>query len=247
MNDTDFEKALQAVFDEQCREIDNADIPQYEFSDKFEKKMNRIIRKRKKPVMRAFRKAFIRAVACAASAVLVTVSILSSKNSLFTGDTSRLHILNFYIELNNNDTDYEFHIDILDEDAPETIEELYEITYDLSDFQFDWDSMQYSWYDYKRETYYDMQVSNDERVLFFVQHTKPGLNVALNTEGAEFEIVQLDDCEAVFFRNHVDLNYLLWEGEDYIFYLISEGLNGNEPFGKNELIDIANSVQKVEK
>ncbi len=239
MNDTDFEKALQAVFDEQCREIDNADIPQYEFSDKFEKKMNRIIRKRKKPVIRAFRKAFIRAVACAASAVLVTVSILSSKNSLFTGDTSRLHILNFYIELNNNDTDYEFHIDIPDEDAPETIEEFYDITYDLSGFQLEWD--------YVDDSKHKMIKSSDDIYISFTQRTKPGLNTTLNTEGAEFEIVQLDDCEAVFFRNHVDTNYLLWEGEDYIFYLISEGLNGNEPFGKNELIDIANSVQKVEK
>lgn len=239
MNDTDFEKALQAVFDEQCREIDNADIPQYEFSDKFEKKMNRIIRKRKKPVIRAFRKAFIRAVACAASAVLVTVSILSSKNSLFTGDTSRLHILNFYIELNNNDTDYEFHIDIPDENAPETIEEFYDITYDLSGFQLELESIQNSWYSMIR--------SSDEIYLSFAQHAKPDFNVLLNTEGAEFEIVLLDDCEAVFFRNHVDTNYLLWEGEDYIFYLISDGLNDNEAFSKNELIDIANSVQKVEK
>ncbi len=247
MTEKDFEKALNAVFNEECSAIENDEIPQYEFSPRFEKRMNRIIGRKRRPSLHNFRKNLLRSFACAVSAAAVVFFVAKPSDYQFQGDSTRLHILNFYIELNNNGTDYEFRMDIPDKDAPYIIEELYEITYDLNDYKLDWDSTIYSWYDINNATDYSCLFINDERDLYYEQRVKQGYDVCLNTEGAEFEVVNIGDKKAVYFKNHINVTYLLWEDDDYIFLLNSAGINNHRPFVKSELIDIANSVQKIEK
>lgn len=223
MNDTDFEKALQAVFDEQCREIDNADIPQYEFSDKFEKKMNRIIRKRKKPVMRAFN-TFGKRAACIALCFLIVSSV-----TVFSVDALRNKFLSLWID------EYEDHSNIMltepDETAPEYIEERYAITYDLSDYE-----LYYEDYDYTSIT---LRYRKGDIDLGFSQSIKENYKSNVNSEGGEITYEKINGKEAIYFCNKHNYHWYIWDNGDYVLRIIVNST-------KEEARKIAESVQKVE-
>lgn len=117
------------------------------------------------------------------------------------------------------------------DESPQTIEDIYEITYDLSDYTYD------LWHcdDISRLAEY----TNGEIYISFEQYTKNEYDMLLNTEEADIEVITINKHEAIYYMDNRNYNHLIWDNGAYI---ISLGSN----ISKSALIDIANSVQKVE-
>lgn len=64
--------------------------------------------------------------------------------------------------------------------------------------------------------------------------------MGLNTENAEISTIDISGHDAVYYIDNHQFYHLIWDNGDYIIMISSN-------IGRNELIDIANSVQKAEK
>ena len=146
--------------------------------------------------------------------------------SLLSVDAFRNSVANFIVNV------YEKFSEICPEEdnsAPTTIEEIYEITYDLSEYTVDYESY----------SDYDISISyiQDDIVIDFMQCTKDKYNENINTEGAYISMVSIGEYEAMYFRSNHNYDHLIWDNGDYIIHLSSN-------IGKDELITIAKTVKK---
>lgn len=83
------------------------------------------------------------------------------------------------------------------------------------------------------------EYTNGEIYISFEQYTKNEYDMLLNTEDADIEVITINKHEAIYYMDNRNYNHLIWDNGAYI---ISLGSN----ISKSALIDIANSVQKVE-
>ncbi len=222
MQNEKFKHALAAAL---IPEYENS-IPQTEahkFSPEFEKKMERLIRRQRKPYFKLINTAGKRA-ACIAVCFITSISVTSLQS-----DAVREGLLNFFI---NSDSKGSVFTVESDTDAPSTIEDIYAITYDLSDYKIYFEE-----YDVTRRniTYQKGDVN-----IHFSQYTKERYNnIGLNTEGASIETIKINGYDAIYFCNHIGIHYIIWDNGDYVLEIFST-------VGKDVLIEIAESVQKVE-
>lgn len=213
------------------RALAEALIPEYEasipqmgehiFSKKFERKMKKLINRRRKPYYKLINKTWKRAV-CAVTAAAVSMTIVmqvEAVRSLFKDFLA--YIYEKFSVLQSVDGT----------NAPETIEDVYVITYDLSDYLID--------YEKNTDYIYNIIYRNDNIVINFCQTTKNKYNSLWNTENSEFETVIFNNNEATFFKDNHNFETIVWDNGDYIISISSNA-------GKDALIDIAKSVQKVE-
>lgn len=222
MPNENFKKALSdALKADYENSIPN--IEEHRFSPKFEKKMAKLINRRNKPYYRIINTVGKR-VACAVFAFLVASSI-----TVLSVKALRENVADFFIGI------YEKFSTIKSADktgtAPETIEDIYEITYDLSEFTIDYEDYD----DYSRDTTY----IKDNMVIYFNQFVKDFYDMSANTEDSEILTYIINGHEAIYFQDNHQYHVLIWDNGDYI---ISLGSN----IGKDALIEIAESVQIVE-
>lgn len=222
MQNDKFRRALAAAL---IPEYINS-IPQmqpHEFSPEFERKMNRLIRRQRKPYFKLINTVGKRA-ACIAVCIIIAVSATA-----LTSEAVREKILSFFVNTNPKNSSLTVESDT---DAPDTIEEIYAITYDLSDYEI--------YYEEYNETKRNIVYQKDDVFVNFTQYTKERYeNFGLNTEGAPVETIMINDYEAIYFGDNHNYHHLVFNNGDYIFYILTN-------IDKNELIDIAASVQKVE-
>lgn len=223
MTDSEFKKAIsEALCEEYVKEIPehNSD---HVFSEPFNKSMEKLIKRQKKPYYKIINTAGKRA-ACIAAAILCL-----SFSTVISVDALRDTLKNFFIK----DLSIYSEISYVDDEmsAPDTIESIYSITYDLSGYEIDYE-------DYgsiSRNIVY----KKDDIYIDYYQWVKSEYNMHLNTEDAEISQVEIQDREAIYYCDNQNYHNLIWDNGEYVIYISSN-------IGKNELIDIANSVQKVE-
>lgn len=116
-------------------------------------------------------------------------------------------------------------------DSPETIEDIYEITYDMSNYSVD--------YEERNEIFYNIIYSNENITVNYDQWIKSEYDILLNTENADIETLMINGYEAIYYLDNHNYHHIIWDNGDYI---ISLGSN----IGKTALIEIADSVQKAE-
>ncbi|NLG03402.1 MAG: DUF4367 domain-containing protein [Clostridia bacterium] len=220
MNDN-FKKALtdsiNAEFNDLIPETDS-----HTFSPRFEKKMKKLINQRKKPYYKLIN-TFGKRVACITLTIIVASSI-----TVMSSEALRTRFKGFFIQIENT------HSTIKSDDkanCPDTIEEIYEITYDLSDFTVEFEDYD----EYDRHTTY----KKGNIIISFYQHSKPSYDVDYNTEDAEIQEIEINEIKGLYFLDNKNYDHLIWDNGDYIF-------NVNSNIGKDELIKIAESVQKIE-
>lgn len=221
MPDESFRKALsdalRADYEESIPNID-----EHKFSPKFEAKMRKLINRHNKPYYRITNTVGKR-VACIVIAFLVasSVTILSVK-------ALRNTVADFFVSIYEKFSTVQ---PIEDDSAPLTIEDIYEITYDLSEFTID----------YENYNEYSINISyvNDDISIDFQQYTKEMYDENVNTEGSDISTIIINSYEAIYFRDNHQYDCLIWDNGDYIIVLYSN-------IGKDVLISIAESVQKVE-
>ena len=222
MNKNNFKNALFDAMSSKYDKILSESENEHKFSSEFNKKMKKLIKRRQKPYYMLVN-TFSKRIAC----VLITVAIASSVTVLSV-DAARNAVADLFIELHEK-----FSV-IQPEnktDTPETIEDIYEITYDLSEYEISYEN----YTNYKRNIIY----SKDNITINFEQSTKKTFNENINTEGANILEIDINGYEAMYFQDNHNYDCLIWDNGDYIIKLHSN-------IGKNTLIDIAKSVQKVE-
>ena len=221
MNENNLKLALTELMYKDADELMIENIP-YEFSAEFEKRMSKLIKRRRKPYFRMINTVGKRA-ACIALAVFI-----ASATTVMSVDAFREAVFRFFMNIFSTHSD----ITAIDDDQhPNTIEDIYEITYDLSEYTID----------YEDYTEYSRNISyiNGEISIDFQQYTKEMYDENINTEGADISTININDNEALYFHDNHQYDCLIWDNGDYILVIYSN-------IGKDELISIAKSVQKVE-
>jgi hypothetical protein len=222
MNESNFTKALfDALSPEYEKNLSDHETD-YVFSEKFNKDMQKLIKRRKKPYYKLIN-TFGKRVAC-----ILAIFLIASSVTIMSVDALRNTVANFFVEI------YEKFTTVQSEeisDAPMTIEDIYDITYDLSGFSIDFENSN----DYSRNISY----VNGDISIDFQQYTKEMYDEDLNTEGTEISTIDINNHEAIYFRDNHQYDCLIWDNGDYIMVIYSN-------IGKDALIDIAKSVQKVE-
>lgn len=213
--------------------IAEALIPEYEtavpiiethtFSPRFENNMEKLIGRRNKPYYMLINTAGKRA-----AGIIIGV-IIASAATIISVDALREGFIDFFTRIFSNNSIVRAENTA---GAPEKIEDIYEITYDLSGYTVD-----YEFYD--KIFGIDKTYKKGDIIIHYSQSVKSLFDTSYNTEGAELSAVDINGFEAVYYCDRYNYHHLIWDNGDYI---ISLGSN----IGKNELIEIAESVQKAE-
>ncbi len=222
MYDDNFRKALFDALTPEYKQILDDASDTHEFSVEFEKKMQKLIKRRNKPYYKIINTVGKR-VAC-----IIVIVLLASSVTVLSVDALRNAVADFIVSTYEKFSSIQ---PVEDDIAPSTIKDIYEITYDLKEYEIYYEDNT----EYRRNITY---VNNDIEIKFS-QCTKDMYDQNVNTEDAEISTISINDKEAVIFLDNQNYYHLIWDNGDYI---LSVGSN----ISKNTLIDIAESVQKVE-
>lgn len=213
-------------------EYENCPCPAEEhiFSAKFERKMNRLAGVQKKPYYGAINSRIKRTAVIAAS-----IAVLISALTISVGANSE-KIADFFMRFSRDNT--VFVPKEIDE-APTTIEEVYEITCDMSNY--------FIYHDYSDFMGVSIVYANtdDENNIIQINFSQlPKVHAeghSISTDGnTVYETIDINGFEAVYFLNNHGFHNIVWDNGDYVFSIAGWHIS------KEETIGIAESVKKKE-
>ena len=212
--------------------LEKAMIPEYDelllrnekhvFSVEFERKMQKLIKRRNKPYYRMIN-TFGKRVACIALIILVASSV-----TILSLDALRNTVADFFVSTYEKFSSVQ---PVEDDIAPSTIKDIYEITYDLKEYEI--------YYEDNTEYRRNITYIKDDILINFSQYTKDAYDINVNTEGSEITTIDINNYEAIYFLDNHNYNHLIFDNGEYIIYISSN-------ISKNALINIAESVKKIE-
>lgn len=215
-------RALRQVMEDECEMYRiKAEQSEHVFSERFEKKMQKLIRRTKKPYYPLVNTGFKR-VAC------VMIAIMTCFGGLMNVEAVRESFKNLMLFTNDDDMT-KIHVNG-NAGFPTTIEEIYVITYSLIG------------YDLMSEMYEDTMVRKDYKnsfgdVIFFKQITHNYFKEFWwDTEGDIISNADINGNEAICFSAQNGINTVMWDNGVYVF-TISTSLP------MEEAIEIAKSVK----
>lgn len=223
-NDEKITKALeQALYDDMA---EYEKLPDHKFSRGFDKKMKRLFREELAAEKSAPR---VRVGRRLPAAVIIIVSVFllagAAATTYYLWKNFRLQDRGLYTLLHITDV----------ENCPNTLEERYELTADLSGFTKNVIS--------DDEILYFVEYENKEKdiKISFIQDTKHGSTYRLNTEDKAPPIeVIVNSSNGIYYESKYGNPVLIWDTGDYILNLSAHGIS------KNDLFLLAEFVQKVE-
>lgn len=195
-------------------------MPDHTFSKGFEKEMNSLIKNGKPVEMRRIspKKMYICIIAAIIAACLMTLSVGAVRD----------FFKNFFMEIFSTHTNVQSN-DI--EKTPEHIINKYVINIS-SDFNLT-DAFESDIFN--KYEYYDSY----DHYVFFTQTVKSIYDVNINTEEHNLSYIEINDSDGYIIDLDNNEYLITWENNNYVF-----DITGN--VGKNQLIELAESVQKVE-
>lgn len=196
----------------------------YEFSPDFERRMDKLIRQRRKPYYRFINTSGKRV------AVILLAFLTISFTTVMSVEALRTPFLDFITSIFSDHSEVRANDD--SGDYPETIENYYEITSGLSDYIIERDTIK----DNERVIYY----RRNEQLIYYHQITIKNYLKYYNTENTEIENIDINGHEAIGYIDNQNYYTLIWNNGEYVIQISSN-------IGKDALIEIAKSVQKAEK
>jgi hypothetical protein len=184
--------------------------------------MQKLIKRRNKPYYRMIN-TFGKRVACIALIILVASSV-----TILSVDALRNTVADFFVSTYEKFSSAQ---PVEDDIAPSTIKDIYEITYDLKEYEI--------YYEDNTEYRRNITYIKDDILINFSQYTKDAYDINVNTEGSEITTIDINNYEAVYFLDNHNYNHLIFDNGEYIIYISSN-------ISKNALINIAESVKKIE-
>lgn len=199
----------------------------HEFSPSFEKKMKKLLKSSRTSIKINTVRSAKQVIKYAVIAALLAILAISVAAVMYWN----------HLRLEQHDIFSLLYIDDISE-APETIERLFNITADMTDFKQTVEENEM----FIRRTKY----ANDETgasILFSQMTIMFVQGIRLNTEDVEDTItsIQINSYDAIYFETPSGIKNIVWDNSEYVFTIEAHGV------GKDELIEIANSVQNVEK
>ena len=223
MKNDNFKKALyDSLIPEFSNMLPDGDEDEHVFSADFEKKMQKLIKRRNKPYYRMIN-TFGKRIACIALIILV-----ASSATILSVDALRNTVADFFVSTYEKFSSAQ---PVEDDIAPSTIKDIYEITYDLKEYEI--------YYEDNTEYRRNITYIKDDILINFSQYTKDAYDINVNTEGSEITTIDINNYEAVYFLDNHNYNHLIFDNGEYIIYISSN-------ISKNALINIAESVKKIE-
>lgn len=229
-----FKKALHdALIPEYTAVMRDADDTAHEFSPEFEKRMKKLIKRRSKLYYKLIN-SLDKRIACIAVIICVVSSI-----TIIGFEASRNTASDFIIKTVSEKEPEQLIIQSADKSGavPQTIEELYDVTYDLSEYEVIHDEANdiIYWKIYARES------EDDYIMVELKQYVKKHYFTWIYTAAdSKITTIDINGHEALYYlRENIGFHVLMWDNGEYIIYL-----RGN--LDKNTLIEIAKSVKKVE-
>lgn len=227
-----FKKALHdALIPEYTEVMRNADDTDHEFSPEFEKRMKKLIKRRSKLYYRLIN-TLGKQIACIAVIIFVVSSVTIIGLEAFRNNAS-----DFVVHIISEKDPENSIIRSADKTgtAPQTIEELYDVTYDLSEYEVIHDNGN-EWIYWK---IYAHESEDDYIMVELKQYVKKSYYTFIDTD-TEITTVNINGHKALYYYwDNIGFHVLIWDNGEYIIYL-----RGN--LDKNALIEIAESVKKVE-
>lgn len=215
------ESTILLEYDEIYESAEDKDI---QFSEDFEKKMDRLIRRRRRPYYSLIN-TFGKRVACI---VLAFITVMFT--TVMSVEALRTPFLGFITGIFSDHSEIKAYTES-DDVYPDRIIDKYDITFDMSGFE--------------------KVVISDDDISRFIKYTNGGITVDfsqdivngyslyLNTEDATTEHIDINGHEAIGSLDNHGYYSLIWNNGKYIIEIASN-------IGKDALIQIAKSVQKVE-
>ena len=208
MNDFSyFSKALDEVIDirlddyVKTLEIDK----QYKFSEKYNKKINKLIKYREKPYFNLICTAGRRVACCVAAVLILSLSSLSVK-------AVRDAVRDFFMNIFSDHTEITVNSEI-ENSYPISIEEEYHISSLPNGFeQVDYDKMENSII----ITYF-----KDDDYIFFEQYTKDAYISNYDNEQSTFESYVDENGQKYLVHNTDHDHTFIWNNGEYIFEICS--------------------------
>ncbi|MGN1136300.1 MAG: DUF4367 domain-containing protein [Oscillospiraceae bacterium] len=227
MTEKQFDSFLERTiknFGDEYIDFSEDTIIQHTFSREFERKMSKLIKQQK-----SFYFPMIKTPVRRIVIVLITAAIVLS-TMVISVTAIREAFINFITEIFDTHTEVQI---IQDDTAPDFFEDIYAIT-DIPDgfeivFQND---------NIEETPLLITEYQNGQEYVIFCQNIKSKYDVNVNTEGYEMIQIYINGNEGFMIDMGDDI-YITWDNGKYILEI-----SGN--IGKDELIGIANSVQKVE-
>lgn len=133
------------------------------------------------------------------------------------------------LQINEYDT-HSFAFALDSDNSPKKLENRYEITYDLNDWERE--IMNNDQYDYWEIYKYD-----DNYISFSYCVKSSYQGIRYNSEESDIETIIIGDKNVIHFISPKGINCLIWESDDYIFQF-------NFTIDYNEAVNIINSIAK---
>ncbi|MBQ9870001.1 MAG: DUF4367 domain-containing protein [Ruminococcus sp.] len=197
---------------------------EHTFSHGFEKQMDKLIKRRGKPYYSLVNTVGKRV------AVIILAFVMVSFTTVMSVEALRKPFISFITNMFSSHSEIRSDPDD-SKQYPATIESKYDITEGVDGYKVILEEQ----YDNNRTLDY----SKDNIVVSFEQHIVDDFDMHTNTEGATIEHIDINGHEAIgWFDNH-NYYHMIWNNGEYVIVISSN-------IGRNELIGIAKSVQKVE-
>ena len=205
MNNDNFQNALQSSFEKECATLNMLDIPMYEVSEKFEKKMSKLISRQRKPYFHLICTAGRRA-AC----IVVAIIVLSA--SSLTVKAVREAVYDFFMKVFSDHTEVSTVVES-DTSVVDKIYEFYEITNLPDGFELV-DSSITDTNCYYKYRYGDKQI-------IFTQTINSQFTTYLDNENGDIEKFTGDDGTEYVIREAANDFIVIWSNEKYTFKISS--------------------------
>ena len=191
-----FRKAIAEALDPEYAAM----IPEHGehiFSDKFERRMQKLIRRRRKPYYVLIRTGLRRA------ACIVVMFLVVSFTTVMSVEALRKPFLDFLTNIFSDHTTIESVLD-LDGDYPETIQERYEITEGLEGFVLE-DKIITS-----KSISYIYKDPNSNAILYFFQRTIIDYKNEINTENSTISNISFGKYTVLYYVDDLGYNNYIW-------------------------------------
>lgn len=218
MTDADFKKAIsEALCDEYIASIPehNAD---HEFADEFHAKMNKLVKRRRRPYYMLINTAFKRTVATAAVIMLLFVAPLSVRAVREGAYSFVMRVFTDHTELSVATTDNNY---------PKTIENEYTIP-ELES----WDMEVWSNDKQSILKYY----TNGDKTAIFGQFTIDSYTVELESEEADYKPYTDENGQKYLVSKSATGISIVWNNREYVFILVGD-------FNKEDAIKLCRTTE----
>lgn len=198
----------------------------HDFSSEFQRKMNKLLNNNKSKMQITPKRILTAIIAALIAACIMGMSVSAIREAFLSFITS---VFDTHTEVRS----------VENTEAPLDFKDKYKITADMSDYEL----LSYN------EDFSDIEFVYEKEHcrIYFTQSIKKYYDVSVNTEGYEMETFYINGLEGYYIDMYNQNGKIVtWDNGEYILSILAS-YDNEIFFGKDELISLAEAVQRAEK